>query len=57
MLGVICDRRATRVKVKLYKMDLCPAMMNSLEMVGPTKIQEVKLEVKELKMFFHFHLE
>ena len=49
--GVICDRRvAARVKGKVYKMVVRPAMLYSLEAVALTKRQEAELEVAELKM-------
>lgn len=46
MLGGICDRRtAARVKGKVYKMDVRPAMMCSLEVVAPTQRQEAALKI------------
>ena len=51
MSGVICDRRVpARVKGKVYKMVVRPAMLYGLEMVARMKRQEVELEVTELKM-------
>uniref|UniRef100_A0A8C4NFF6 ribonuclease H n=1 Tax=Eptatretus burgeri TaxID=7764 RepID=A0A8C4NFF6_EPTBU len=49
--GVICDRRgAARVKGKVYKTVVRPAMLYGLEAVARTKRQEAELEVAELKM-------
>ena len=49
--GVICDRRVSaRVKGKVYKMVVRPAMLYGLEAVALTKRQEAELEVAELKM-------
>ena len=49
MSGVICDRRVpARVKGKVYKMAVRPAMLYGLETVALTKRQE--MEVAELKM-------
>lgn len=49
--GVICDRRvAARVKGKVYKTVVRPAMLYGLEAVALTKRQEAELEVAELKM-------
>ena len=49
--GVICDRRVSaRVKGKVYKTVVRPAMLSGLEAVALTKRQEAELEVAELKM-------
>ncbi|KAI5101404.1 hypothetical protein C0J45_8607, partial [Silurus meridionalis] len=49
--GVICDSRVSaRVKGKVYRTVVRPAMMYGLETVALSKIQEVELEVAELKM-------
>ena len=53
MSGVICDRRVpTRVKLKgkVYKVAVRPAMLYGLETVALTKRQEAEMEVAELKM-------
>ena len=51
MSGVICDRRVpARVKGKVYKVAVRPAMLYGLETVALTKIQEAEMEVAELKM-------
>ena len=51
MSGVICDRRVpARVKGKVYKVAVRPAMVYGLETVALTKIQEAEIEVAELKM-------
>ena len=51
MSGVICDRRVpARVKGKVYKVAVRPAMMYGLETVALTKRQEAEMEVAELKM-------
>ena len=51
MSGVICDRRVpARVKGKVYKVAVRPAMLYGLETVALTKRQEAELEVAELKM-------
>ena len=51
MTGVICDRRVpARVKGKMYKVAVRPAMLYGLETVALTKRQEAELEVAELKM-------
>ncbi len=51
MSGVICDRRVpARMKGKVYKMVVRPAMLSGLEAVLLTKRQEKELEVAELKM-------
>ena len=49
MSGVICDRRVpVRVRGKVYKVAVRPAMLYGLETVALTKRQE--MEVAELKM-------
>ena len=51
MSGVICDRRVpARVKGKVYKVEVRPAMLYGLETVALTKRQEAEMEVAELKM-------
>ena len=51
MSGVICDRRVpARVKGKVYKVAVRPAMLFGLETVALTKRQEAEMEVAELKM-------
>ena len=51
MPGVICDRNVpARVKGKVYKMAVRPAMVYGLETVALTKRQEAEMEVAELKM-------
>ena len=51
MSGVICDRRVpARVKGKVYRMAVRPAMLYGLETVALTKRQEAEMEVAELKM-------
>ena len=51
MSGVICDRRVpARVKGKVYKVAVRPAMLYGLETVALTKRQETEMEVAELKM-------
>ena len=51
MSGVLCDRRVpARVKGKVYRVAVRPAMLYGLETVAQTKIQEAELEVAELKM-------
>ena len=51
MSGVICDRRVpARVKGKVYKVAVRPAMLYWLEIVALTKRQEAEMEVAELKM-------
>ena len=47
--GVICDRRVpARVKGKVYKVAVRPAMLYGLETVALTKRQEAEMEVVEL---------
>ena len=49
--GVLCDRKLTaRVKGKIYKSVVRPAMMYGLETVAMTERQVKKMEVAELKM-------
>ena len=51
MSGVICDRRVSaRVKGKVYRVAVRPAMLYGLERVALTKRQEAEMEVAELKM-------
>ena len=51
MSGVICDRRVpARVKGKVYRVAVRPAMLYGLETVALTKRQETEMEVAELKM-------
>ena len=51
MSGVICDRRVpAKVKGKVYKVAVRPAMLYGLETVALTKRQEAEMEVAELKM-------
>ena len=49
--GVICDRRVSaKVKGKVYRTVVRPAMMYGLEKLAMSKRQEAELEVAELKM-------
>ena len=49
--GVICDRKVSaKMKGKIYKTVVRPAMMYGLETVALTKRQEAELEVAELRM-------
>ncbi|KAI5107764.1 hypothetical protein C0J45_1358, partial [Silurus meridionalis] len=49
--GVICDRRVSaRMKGKVYRIVVRPAMLYVLETVALSKRQEAELEVAELKM-------
>ena len=51
MSGVICDRRVSaRVKGKVNRVAVRPAMLYGLETVALTKRQEAEMEVAELKM-------
>ena len=51
MSGVISDRRVpARVKGKVYKVAVRPAMLYGLETVALTKRQDAEMEVAELKM-------
>ena len=48
---MICDRRVpARVKGKVYKVAVGPAMLYGLETVALAKRQEAEMEVAELKM-------
>ena len=52
MSGVICDRRVpARVKGKVYKVAVRPAMLYGLDTVALAKRQEAEMEVAELKMW------
>ena len=49
--GVLCDRKlSAKVKGKMYKSVVRPAMLYGMEMVAVTKKQMGKMEVAELKM-------
>ncbi|KAK3555144.1 hypothetical protein QTP86_009995 [Hemibagrus guttatus] len=49
--GVLCDRKiSARIKGKVYRMVVRPAMLYGLETVSLRKRQESELEVAELKM-------
>ncbi|MCJ8737661.1 hypothetical protein PDJAM_G00026650 [Pangasius djambal] len=49
--GVLCDRKiSARIKGKVYKTVVRPAMLYGLEIVSLRKRQESELEVAELKM-------
>ena len=49
--GVLCDKRiSAKMKGKVYKTAVRPAMLYGLEAVPLTKRQEKELEVAELKM-------
>ena len=51
MSGVICNRRVpARVKGKVYRVAVRPAMLYGLETVALMKRQEAEMEVAELKM-------
>ena len=51
MSGVICDRRVpARVKGKVCRVAVRPAMLNGLETVALMKRQEAEMEVAKLKM-------
>ncbi|KAK3562725.1 hypothetical protein QTP86_005722 [Hemibagrus guttatus] len=51
MLGVLCDRKiSARIKGKVYRTVVRPAMLYGLETVSLRKRQESELEVAELKM-------
>ena len=51
MSGVICDRRVpARLKGKVYKVAVRPAMSYGLETMAQTRRQETELQVAELKM-------
>lgn len=50
-----CDGRiATKVKRKVYKIVMRPAMIYTLKMVALTKRQEPKFEGAQLKMFVYY---
>ena len=49
--GVVCDRRVpARVKAKVYKVAVRPAMLYGLETVALTKRPEAEMDVAVLKM-------
>ena len=49
--GVLCDKRVPeKVKGKMYKTIVQPAMLYGMEAVAMTKSQERKMEVAEMKM-------
>ncbi|KAK3535533.1 hypothetical protein QTP70_016803, partial [Hemibagrus guttatus] len=49
--GVLCDRKiSARIKGKVYRTVVRPAMLYGLETVSPRKRQESELEESELKM-------
>ncbi|KAK3518148.1 hypothetical protein QTP70_033243 [Hemibagrus guttatus] len=49
--GVLCDRKiSARIKAKVYRTVVTPAMLYGLETVSLRKRQESELEVAELKM-------
>ncbi|KAK3506551.1 hypothetical protein QTP70_009032 [Hemibagrus guttatus] len=51
VLGVLCDRKiSARIKGKVYRTVVRPAMLYGLETVSLRKRQETELEVAELKM-------
>ena len=51
MSGVLCDRKlSARVKSKMYKSVVRPAMLHRMETVEVTERQVGKMEVAELKM-------
>ena len=51
MSGILCDRRVSaRLKGKIHRTVVRPAMMYGLETVAMTKRQETELEVAEMKM-------
>ncbi len=51
MTGVMCDKKIPpRVKGKLYKTVIRPAMLYGMEAVAVTKAQERQMEVAEMKM-------
>ncbi|MCJ8736618.1 hypothetical protein PDJAM_G00014560 [Pangasius djambal] len=53
--GVLCDRKiSVRIKGKVYKTVVRPAMLYGLETVSLRKRQESELEVAELKMLRFF---
>ena len=49
--GVLCDRKlSARIKGKMYKSVVRPAMLYGMETVAVTERQVAKMEVAELKM-------
>ena len=51
MSGLLCDKRVSaRLKGKIHRTVIRPAMMYGLETVATTKRQEAELEVAEMKM-------
>ena len=49
--GIICDRTVPdKIKGRLYKVMVRPAMLYGMEAVAVTKAQERKMEVAEMKM-------
>ena len=51
VFGVLCDRKlSARVKGKMYKSVVRPAMLYGMETVAVTERQVAKMEVAELKM-------
>ena len=49
--GVLCDRKlSAKVKGKMYKIVVRPAMLYGMETVAVTERQMAKMEVAELKM-------
>ncbi|KAK3507905.1 hypothetical protein QTP70_002537 [Hemibagrus guttatus] len=53
--GVLCDQKiSARIKGKVYRTVVRPAMLYGLETVSLRKRQESELEVAELKMLRHF---
>ena len=51
LTGVLCNKRVPlRVKSKIYKLMILPAMMYGLKTVAITKRQGKKLKVNEMKM-------
>ena len=51
MSGVLCDRKlSARVKGKMYKSVVRPAMLYGIEMVAVMEREMGKMEVTELKM-------
>ena len=51
MSGVLCDRKlSAKVKCKMYKSVVIPAMLYGMETVAVTERQMGKMEIAELKM-------
>ena len=51
VFGVRCDRKlSARIKGKMYKSVVRPAMLNGMETVAVTERQLGKIKVAELKM-------